>query len=57
MIAEGVETIDHGIALLELGCVFAQGYAIAKPMPAEEIPLWIESWQPEVSWQQYSNKN
>ncbi|MCT7941594.1 sensor domain-containing protein [Shewanella holmiensis] len=57
VIAEGVETIDHGIALLELGCVFAQGYAIAKPMPAEEIPHWIESWQPEVSWQQYSNKN
>ena len=34
VIAEGVETIAHGTALLRLGCEHAQGYGIARPMPA-----------------------
>lgn len=40
VIAEGVETLAHGTALRELGCRFAQGYGIAKPMAAEQIPTW-----------------
>lgn len=44
VIAEGVETIAHGSALLELGCELAQGYAIAKPMPADGIPSWLSNW-------------
>ena len=50
VIAEGVETIEHGTALLQLGCELAQGYGIAKPMPASEIPAWINDWKPDVSW-------
>lgn len=50
VIAEGVETIEHGTALLELGCELAQGYGIAKPMPANEIPAWIKRWRPDQSW-------
>ena len=50
VIAEGVETIEHGIALLALGCELAQGYGIARPMPAEDITTWLETWQPDVSW-------
>jgi diguanylate cyclase (GGDEF)-like protein/PAS domain S-box-containing protein len=50
VIAEGVETIEHGTALLELGCELAQGYGIARPMPASDIPLWIKKWKPDVSW-------
>lgn len=38
MIAEGAETIEHGTMLLELGCELAQGYGIAKPMPASDFP-------------------
>ena len=49
-IAEGVETIDHGRVLLRIGCEFGQGYAIAHPMPAENIPSWIQSWQPDPAW-------
>jgi diguanylate cyclase (GGDEF)-like protein len=41
VIAEGVETIEHGTALLLLGCELAQGYGIAKPMPAADIPAWV----------------
>ncbi|MDX2369534.1 MAG: EAL domain-containing protein [Colwellia sp.] len=50
VIAEGVETIEHGTALLQLGCELAQGYGIAKPMPASDIPAWIKDWKPDVSW-------
>ena len=50
VIAEGVETIAHGRALLEIGCELAQGYGIAKPMPGIDIPAWISHWQPDSSW-------
>jgi len=51
VIAEGVETIEHGTALLQIGCELAQGYGIARPMPASDIPEWINDWKPDVSWQ------
>ena len=51
VIAEGVETIEHGSALLQLGCELAQGYGIAKPMPASNIPAWVKDWKPDISWQ------
>jgi diguanylate cyclase (GGDEF)-like protein/PAS domain S-box-containing protein len=50
-IAEGVETIAHGVTLLQLGCDMAQGYGIAKPMPAANIPEWVANWRPDDSWQ------
>ena len=46
VIAEGVETVEHGTALLHLGCELAQGYGIARPMPPEEIPAWAATWTP-----------
>ncbi len=52
VIAEGVETIEHGVPLMHLGCDFAQGYAIARPMPASEIPGWLKSWKVPAAWQQ-----
>jgi diguanylate cyclase (GGDEF)-like protein/PAS domain S-box-containing protein len=45
VIAEGVETIDHGVALWQLGCELAQGYGIARPMPAGDIPEWVSNWK------------
>ena len=50
VIAEGVETVAHGTALLKLGCELAQGYAIAEPMPAGQLRAWAESWQPDAAW-------
>jgi EAL domain-containing protein (putative c-di-GMP-specific phosphodiesterase class I) len=52
VIAEGVETIAHGTALLNLGCELAQGYGIARPMPAQDLPGWAASWRPDAAWQQ-----
>ena len=49
-IAEGVETAAHGRMLLRLGCQHAQGYAIARPMPPDQVPEWVRTWQPDSSW-------
>ena len=50
VIAEGVETVAHGAMLLQLGCDLAQGYGIARPMPAAQLPAWATSWQPDPAW-------
>lgn len=50
VIAEGVETVEHGEMLLQLGCDTAQGYGIARPMPASEIPAWAAAWRPFAAW-------
>ena len=50
VIAEGVETIAHGIELIKLGCLLGQGYGIARPMPAGDIPEWASSWIAHDSW-------
>ena len=50
-LAEGVETEEHGQVLVELGCEMAQGYAIARPMPAESVPAWLAQWRTPLSWQ------
>ncbi|MDO8701456.1 MAG: EAL domain-containing protein [Undibacterium sp.] len=50
VIAEGVETIEHGEMLLQLGCELAQGYGIARPMPAGQLPGWAAAWRPDAAW-------
>jgi len=45
VIAEGVETQRHAERLLALGCHLAQGYGIAKPMNAEQLPGWAVQWR------------
>jgi diguanylate cyclase (GGDEF)-like protein len=41
LVAEGVEDVATGRALARLGCDVAQGYAIARPMPADDFLLWL----------------
>jgi predicted signal transduction protein with EAL and GGDEF domain len=50
VIAEGVETVAHGNELLKLGCCYAQGYGIAKPMPAEDFAAWMAGYVAPASW-------
>ncbi len=49
VIAEGVETQAHSDILLQLGCELAQGYGIARPMPAEQVPEWARSYHHQAS--------
>ena len=55
VIAEGVETVEQGQMLLQLGCTQAQGYCIARPMPVQDFIGWARSWQPPAGWQKPSH--
>ncbi len=52
VVAEGVESSEHARVLRALGCEFAQGYGIAKPMPAAQLPIWLEAWRMEEAIRQ-----
>ena len=43
-VAEGVEDQDDWDFLRRTRCDLAQGYFIARPMPAADLPGWIETW-------------
>lgn len=43
-VAEGVETAEDWDVAARVGCDVAQGYFIAKPMPAEELLEWHRGW-------------
>jgi len=57
VIAEGLETTEHGLMLITMGCKEAQGYGIARPMPADELPNWLARYEPNHVWQQYSHQH
>jgi len=50
IIAEGVETTEHGLMLILMGCNNSQGYAISRPMPANELFRWIKNYRPNKEW-------
>jgi EAL domain-containing protein (putative c-di-GMP-specific phosphodiesterase class I)/ActR/RegA family two-component response regulator len=44
-VAVGVETKQDWDFLQGLGCTYAQGYHIARPMAGEAFPGWLEDWR------------
>jgi diguanylate cyclase (GGDEF)-like protein/PAS domain S-box-containing protein len=50
VIAEGLESIEHGELLMQLGCDVAQGYFIARPMPAVDVPGWVKGFVAPSQW-------
>lgn len=50
VIAEGVETSAHAKMLLSLNCEIAQGFGIAHPMPAIDLPRWVARWDANQTW-------
>lgn len=45
VIAEGVETVDQQLKLLENGCSHYQGYLFGRPMPIEELEGELRRFQ------------
>ena len=50
VIAEGVESLEHGALLLAMGCDHAQGNGIARAMPAASVAAWVAAWKPAPAW-------
>lgn len=50
VIAEGLESVEHGRVLMGLGCELAQGYCIARPMPASEVGNWAQAYRQPAQW-------
>ncbi|WKJ91913.1 EAL domain-containing response regulator [Methylomonas montana] len=44
IVAEGVETWQDWQTAARLGCDLAQGYYIARPMPAADLIKWVSQW-------------
>jgi diguanylate cyclase (GGDEF)-like protein len=42
IVVEGIEEAGEAEILRMLGCRHAQGYFFARPMPADDIPRWLE---------------
>jgi EAL domain-containing protein (putative c-di-GMP-specific phosphodiesterase class I) len=55
IVAEGVETLTQGEALLAMNCCLVQGYGIAKPMPPDQFPAWAATWKAEKRWLQLTD--
>lgn len=52
VVAEGVETMDDWNLVRSTQCDQAQGYFIARPMLAADLPDWIASWNERTKqWQ------
>jgi|AGTN01.1.fsa_nt_gi FOG: EAL domain len=45
VVAEGVDDPRIVEILAGLGCDSAQGYAISRPLPAEDVPGWMSRWR------------
>jgi diguanylate cyclase (GGDEF)-like protein len=50
VVAEGLENLETGLALLRMGCHYAQGFGIGRPMPVRAFFSWKDSWHPPEIW-------
>lgn len=48
-LAEGVETEEQFALLRELGCDFAQGYLISRPVDIDTLSTWLDAYTPATA--------
>ncbi|MDD5387943.1 MAG: EAL domain-containing protein [Gallionellaceae bacterium] len=56
VVAEGVESADHALMLMEMGCHLVQGYGIARPMSGDNTLEWLKHFQPDPRWLESASK-
>lgn len=49
-VAEGVEQPEQGLLLRDLGCQYAQGYVISRPIPLDAVAPWLQGWRAPDLW-------
>ncbi len=47
-VAEGVEVLTDWHQMRAMGCDIAQGFFIARPMPADQFGVWLAEWNQHV---------
>jgi len=45
VVAEGVETVDTWNRMDGIGVDGAQGYLVARPLPAAAVDVWLDAWR------------
>ncbi|MFM2275495.1 MAG: hypothetical protein RL211_1367 [Pseudomonadota bacterium] len=55
IVAEGVETSEHGIMLMRLGCDVGQGDSIAPAMLPDAVWDWAKQFVPDPRWSLWAN--
>jgi len=56
VVAEGVESEEHGLVLISMGCHLAQGYGVARPMPADQVVAWTRQYRAPESWRNWNGE-
>jgi EAL domain-containing protein (putative c-di-GMP-specific phosphodiesterase class I) len=51
IVAEGVEDVPTWQRIAALGVELAQGFLIARSMPADAVPGWLEAWRREPAFE------
>jgi EAL domain-containing protein (putative c-di-GMP-specific phosphodiesterase class I) len=46
VVAEGVETVEVYNKLAALGCDYAQGYFLSRPLSPDKATVWLEEFAP-----------
>ncbi len=50
VVAEGVSSAQHALALVSMGCMRFQGYAISPPLSVADFELWLAQWPQQIPW-------
>jgi EAL domain-containing protein (putative c-di-GMP-specific phosphodiesterase class I) len=51
VVAEGVEDVATWQRMAALGVDQAQGFLVARPLPAAAVPIWLEAWRSQPDFE------